>query len=81
MAGATPTLTSVKANVLAAGGHGEVGRRDEAQAARPSVPVHAGDDRHRALDDAGEDVGHAVGRRRAALGEIGARAEHACPIP
>ena len=50
MAGATPTLTSVKANVLDSGADREVGRRDEAEAAGPGVPVHAGDDRDRALD-------------------------------
>ena len=57
-------------------GHGQVGRRDEAEAAGPGVAVDPGDDRHGALHDAGEDVGHAVGRRRAPLGEVGARAEH-----
>ena len=40
------------------------------------MAVDAGDDRHRTLDDGGEDVGHAAGRRQAALGEVGARAEH-----
>ena len=76
MAGATPTRTSLKANVLAAPRHGQVRGGDEAEAARPGMPVDPGDDRHRALDDGGEDVGHAAGRRRAALGEVGARAEH-----
>ncbi len=58
------------------GGHGEVRRRDESESAGARVAVDAGDDRHRALDDAREDVGHPVRRRTAPLGEVGAGAEH-----
>ena len=58
------------------GRDGHVGCRDQADATGPGMAVRPGRDRHRALDDPREDVGHAVRRRAAPLGEVGARAEH-----
>ena len=52
IAGATPTLTSVNANVLDSAAAARSTGGDEAQSACPGVPVHAGDDRHGALHDA-----------------------------
>ena len=76
MAGATPTRTSVKANVLAAAATARSAAAMSPSPPAACVPVDAGDDRHRALDDAREDVGHPVRGRTAPLGEIGAGAEH-----
>ena len=52
MAGATPTRTSVKANVLASAATAMSAAAIEAEASGPRVAVDADDDRHRALDDA-----------------------------
>ncbi len=76
MAGATPTRTSVKANVLASAA---TARSDAAIS--PSPPARACP-LTRAMTGTGLStmhvriVGHPVGRRTTALGEVGAGAEH-----